>query len=68
MGQTDIDVDSLTDDGLWEPQREIQHIYEEKIENAENSIDMGVGEHVTLSLTRDEFDKLCSFIEMFAYN
>ena len=63
MGQTDIDVDGLTDDGSWEAQKEIQHIYETKIETSIYGDDQ-----VDVHLTRDEFDKLCSFIEMFAYN
>lgn len=66
MDQIDVDVDDLIDDGLWEPQREIQYMYETKI--APELDKESKESYVSISLTRDEFEKLCSFIEMFAYN
>lgn len=50
-----------------ELQKEIQRIYEEKIADKENSINMGIGENIILSLSSEEYRKIRGFFDMFAY-
>jgi len=67
MERVDIDVNSLAND-TTEEQHALQLIYENKIADASNGVDTKSGQHIQISLTPAEFERVCDFFEMFAYS